>query len=83
MGGGRAILTFISTLAIVGIGTPSNNGKSNVPRNNFFILVFSALPWTKIDNFLSGRIGDALSVVSLTPLCKGYHAVIRESGKPA
>jgi hypothetical protein len=38
MGGGRAILTFPSTRAIVEIGTTITNAKSNVPRNNFFIL---------------------------------------------
>jgi hypothetical protein len=39
MGGGRPILTFTSTLAIVGIGTTITNAKSNVPKNNFFILL--------------------------------------------
>jgi len=41
MGGGRAILTFTSTLAIVGKETTSTNAKSNVPKNNFFIFVAS------------------------------------------
>jgi hypothetical protein len=36
--GGRAIPTFTFTPAIVGIGTTITNAKSNVPKNNFFIL---------------------------------------------
>jgi len=39
MGGGRAIPIFIFTAAIVGIGTPMINVKSNVPKINFFILL--------------------------------------------
>jgi hypothetical protein len=37
MGGGRAIPTLISTLAIAGIGTAVTNAKSNGTKNNFFI----------------------------------------------
>jgi hypothetical protein len=36
---GRPMPTFISTLAIAGIGTAITNAKSNVPKNNFFILL--------------------------------------------
>jgi hypothetical protein len=39
MGGGREILTLISTAAIVGIGTTITNAKSTVPKSNFFILL--------------------------------------------
>jgi len=39
MGGGRPILTFTSTLAIVGTGTAITNAKSNAPKNTFFILL--------------------------------------------
>jgi hypothetical protein len=35
--GGRGILTCISTLAIVGIGTTMTNAKSTVPKSIFFI----------------------------------------------
>jgi hypothetical protein len=37
MGGGRGILTFISTLAIVEVGAVITNAKSIVPKSNFFI----------------------------------------------
>jgi hypothetical protein len=39
MGGGRTILTFTSALVIAGIETPIANAKSNVPKNNFLILL--------------------------------------------
>jgi hypothetical protein len=39
MGGGLAILTFISIPAIVGIGSMNINVKSIIPKNNFFILL--------------------------------------------
>jgi hypothetical protein len=39
MGGGRAMLTFTDTLAIVGKGTAITNAKSTVPKNSFFILL--------------------------------------------
>jgi hypothetical protein len=42
MGGGLAILTFISIPAIVGIGIMNINVKSIIriiPKNNFFILL--------------------------------------------
>jgi hypothetical protein len=39
MGGGREILTLISTAAIVGMGTTIANAKSIVPKSNFFILL--------------------------------------------
>jgi hypothetical protein len=37
MGGGKPILIFTSTLAIVGIGTTIMNAKSIVAKSNFFI----------------------------------------------
>jgi hypothetical protein len=37
-GGGRAILTFTSTSAVVGIGTVITIAKSNVPKNILFML---------------------------------------------
>jgi hypothetical protein len=37
MGGGKPILTLISTSAFVGIGPAITNAKSIVPKNNFFI----------------------------------------------
>jgi hypothetical protein len=39
MGGGRAIPMLTSTPAIAEIGTIITNAKSNVPQNNFFILL--------------------------------------------
>jgi hypothetical protein len=39
MGGGKPILTFIPTCAMVGIGTTITNAKSIVPKSNFFILL--------------------------------------------
>jgi hypothetical protein len=39
MGGGREIPIPIFTPAIVGIGTTITNAKSNVSKNNFFILL--------------------------------------------
>jgi hypothetical protein len=36
--GGRPMLTFTFTPAIVGIGTAIANAKSAIPKNNFFIL---------------------------------------------
>ena len=38
MGGGKPILIFTSTLAIVGIGTTVINAKSIVAKSTFFIL---------------------------------------------
>jgi hypothetical protein len=38
MGGGREILTLISTAAIIGIGTAITNAKSIVPKSKVFIL---------------------------------------------
>ena len=50
MGGGKQILTFILTCAVIGIGTTLTNAKRIVPKSSFFILlppaniiVFSAL----------------------------------------
>jgi hypothetical protein len=37
--GGKAILTFTSTPALVGKGTAITNAKTNVPKNNLFILL--------------------------------------------
>ena len=49
MGGGRPILTFIRTCAMVGIGTTLTNAKRIIPKSNLFIflppanmIVFSA-----------------------------------------
>jgi hypothetical protein len=39
MGGGREMLTLISTAAIVGTGTTIANVKNITAKNNFFILL--------------------------------------------
>jgi hypothetical protein len=39
MGGGKPILTFILTCAIVGTGKTITNAKSIIPKSNFFILL--------------------------------------------
>jgi hypothetical protein len=39
MGGGREILTLISTAAIAGIGTTIIKVRNIVPKKNFFILL--------------------------------------------
>jgi len=43
MGGGRGILTCISTAAITGIGTALTNAKRIVPKSSFFIFIKSLL----------------------------------------
>jgi hypothetical protein len=39
MGGGKEMLTLISTAAVVGKGMTIANAKSIVPKSNFFILL--------------------------------------------
>jgi hypothetical protein len=45
MGGGREILTLMSTLAIVATGTTIPKAKSIVPKSNLFILLPPPAPF--------------------------------------
>jgi hypothetical protein len=55
MGGGRGKLTYISTPAIVGIGSTIPKAKTIVPKSNFFILLSPILikkwPLTSMKRF--------------------------------
>jgi hypothetical protein len=65
MGGGRPILTFISTLAIVGIGTIITNTKNNVPKNNFFISILLSLDVQSYD--CNVNKSNSYIVISMNP----------------
>jgi hypothetical protein len=64
MGGGRGILTCISTPAIVGIGTTITNAKSIVPKSNFFIFL---PPLLGLDSFFSCLLLSYYRVENIFP----------------